>query len=235
MSWTRAWSDAVVSFFFPVYCVGCGKRLDGSTHCLVCSQCFDELPKYQGMEPYYKALDRLSGFLPFTEFQSDLIFTNPGLVRKLLHLFKYQGYPMLGYHLTSQFVAHHKSQGHFSDVSMIVPVPLLKSRLRKRGYNQSLYIAKAFAEVYQLPIEEGVLIRNKMGQGTQTKRSKEERWVAMADAFSLASGKDVSGKRILLVDDLLTTGATLIQAGRVLIDHGAESVSFYTLALDTLL
>lgn len=192
------------------------------------------MPKYQGMDLYYGATERLEGFLPFTELQSDLIFKNPSLARTLIHKIKYSGFPSLGYRLARDFAIAHKSLGHFVDVSMVVPVPLLKSRLHHRGYNQSTAIAKGIAEVYHIPLREDALYR--VGKrGTQTLRGKEARWKHTQGIFCVPPTIDVSGKRVLVVDDVLTSGATLIQSGRALIDAGAESVSFYTLALDVLL
>lgn len=223
----------LINFIYPTYCLGCGERLTDD-FILICARCYDSMPKYAGMEPYYRAYDRLAGFVPFTEFQSDLIFKNPGLVRTLVHKIKYNGYPNVGYRLTRHFARQHLRVGHFTDVSLIVPIPLLRQRLYRRGYNQSTALAKGFADVYGLPLNESILKR-KSGLGSQTNRGKESRWKHMYGAFYVSSKADVKGRRILIVDDVLTSGATLINAGRALIDAGAESVSFYTLALDVLL
>lgn len=225
--------ESAISFFFPTYCLGCGERLAEGRR-FVCPTCFDALPKYQGMEPYYGALERLTGLVPFTEYQSDLIFRNPSVVRTLIHKMKYNGFPTLGIELAREFAPRHLALGHFVDTTMIVPVPLLNSRLHRRGYNQSTFIAQGIAEVYQLPVNEGVLFREGK-RGTQTEKSKEARWVHAQGAFFVPDNIDISGRRILVVDDVLTSGATLIQSGRALIDAGAESISFYTLALDVLL
>lgn len=222
----------LADFLYPGFCLGCETRLEGDRH-FICPDCFEELPKYEGTERYYGAIDRLQGFVPFTEYQSDLIFRDPSITRTLIHNIKYNDYPMLGYELAKQFAPRHLELKHFIDVTMITPIPLTLSRLRKRTYNQSTYIAKGLAEIYQIPVIEGVLERNP-SLGTQTKRGKEARWEHLEKAFLVPEGMNLSGKRILIVDDVLTTGATLINAAKVLIDAGAESVSFYTLALDVL-
>lgn len=224
--------DDLINFIYPAYCVDCGCRLEGKD-IFLCRKCFDALPKYFGMESYYDAQERLEGLVPFTEFQTDLIFSNPSVVRTLIHNVKYNGFPKTGYHLAKRFAQQHYDAGHFLDVTVIVPVPLLKKRLHRRGYNQSTFIAKGLAEVYSLPIDETILARGG-GRGTQTHRGKEARWQQIQGAFYSPQKSKVSGKRILVVDDVLTTGATLVNAGRALIDAGAESVSFYTLALDVL-
>lgn len=223
---------SLVSFIYPAYCVGCEERLEEERR-FICPTCFDALPKYQGMEPYYGALERLTGLVPFTEYQSDLIFNNPSVVRTMIHKMKYGGFPTLGTELAREFAPKHLELGHFSDTTMIVPVPLLRSRLHRRGYNQSTFIAKGIADIYELPIAEDVLLRRGR-RGTQTQKGKEARWEHAQGAFFVPNNVDISGKRILVVDDVLTSGATLIQSGRALIDAGAESISFYTLALDVL-
>ncbi|MBR8764579.1 ComF family protein [Porphyromonas levii] len=226
-------TEPIIDFLFPAYCIGCGERLNKG-HRFVCPTCFDALPKHHGMELYYDASERLKGLVPFTEYQTDLIFKESSITQALIHKIKYSGFPSLSTELARMFAPTHLRLGHFSDTTMIVPVPLLKSRLHKRGYNQSAFIAQGLAEVYQLPVVEDVLYR-KGQRGTQTKKGKEARWTHVQGAFFVPDSANISGKRILVVDDVLTTGATLVQAGRSLIDAGAESISFYTLALDVLL
>lgn len=223
----------LVDFVYPAYCLDCGCRLEGED-IFLCPKCFDALPKYFGMEGYYNATERLEGLVPFAEFQADLIFGNPSVVRTLIHRIKYNGFPNTGYKLAKHFAQQHYDAGHFLDVTVIVPIPLLKKRLHRRGYNQSAAIARGLAEVYSLPLDETLLARNE-GRGTQTHRGKEARWQQVQGAFYSPKEDEVRGKRILIVDDVLTSGATLISAGRALIDAGAESISFYTLAVDALL
>lgn len=222
--------NEALHFLFPAYCVRCGARL-GEGRRFICSHCFESLPKYVGLDLYYGGSEQLSGLVPFTEYQASLVFTKQNATRKLIHKIKYNGFPKLGYDLAHHFAPRHLELGHFVDISMVVPIPLLKERLKRRGYNQSAYIAKGLAEVYHLPVEESVLQR-KDGHGTQTRKGKEGRWSQTKGAFSVPEGVDLTGRRVLVVDDVMTTGATLTQAGRAVLDAGAESISFYTLAFD---
>ncbi|MDN4754876.1 phosphoribosyltransferase family protein [Porphyromonadaceae bacterium W3.11] len=224
----------LISFFFPSYCIHCAERLPADRK-LICEECFDLLPKYRGHEAYYAPEERINGLIPFTELQSDLIFTRTNTTRKIIHKIKYHNTPDVAYHLSRSFALEHKRSGHFSDVSAIVPVPLAPYRMKKRGYNQSEFIAKGLAEVYGLPIEKDFLKRENSKTGTQTSRGKEERWREIYGAFYVSEDQDLKGRRILVVDDVLTTGATIVNAGRALLGAGAEAVSFYTLALDILL
>lgn len=237
-SWMRAVKsigmiDSLISFLFPCYCLQCSERLPAARK-FICDECFEGLPKYVGREAYYAVEERLEGLVPYTEFQSDLIFTRTNAVRKIIHEIKYRGFPKLGEQLAYHFAEVHQRLGHFEDVSAIVPIPLTPERMRKRGYNQSLFIAQGFARRYEIPVEESFLKRVPAGGGTQTKRGREERWQKVKGAFYTPNSELISGRRLLIVDDVMTSGATLINAGRTLLDAGAESVSFYTLALDVL-
>lgn len=221
-------------FFFPCYCMGCGIRLEENRKFL-CPKCFDAMPKYGGLENFYRPWERVEGHLPMTEYQSDLIFTPTSMARKLVHNIKYNGYPELGRALARHFAIGHHANGHFVDVSAIVPIPLAPHRMWKRGYNQSAFIAQGISDVYGVPVEEGFLARRWKAFGTQTTRGRRERWQHLEDVFYVPDGVNLQGRRLLIVDDLLTTGATLVNAAIALRTAGVESVSFYTLAVDILL
>lgn len=224
---------SLLKAIFPSYCIDCGAilPLDRS---FICATCFDELPRYEGGEAYYSAYERFEGLLPFTTYQSDLIFSKNNHVRTLIHLIKYHQQPELAYRLAKYFGERHRNAGHFDDVSCLVPIPLTTARLKERGYNQTEYIARGLSDAINRPVSTHILKRHKRKESaeTQVDKNKEERWARLQDAFFVPNPSLVFRKRVLLVDDLLTTGATLIAAGRTLLDAGAESISCYTLALD---
>lgn len=240
----------LISFVFPCYCVRCHERLEGGRR-FICPTCLDALPRYAGIAGGSDAYHRIAGAISFTEYQSSLIFRHDNAVRPLIHAFKYRGFPELAYQLSLHFAREHLAQGHFADCTAIVPVPLTPERLQKRGYNQSLYIAQGLADVYQIPIREDLLYRHS-SRDTQTRRKRDERWQKMAGTFylreelqreqggrALSEGgrslcEELQEERILLVDDLLTTGSTLIHSARPLLEAGIRSLSLYTLALDVL-
>lgn len=215
----------------PTYCIACGARLN-DTKLGVCSDCFDRLPRAEGLEQYYGGADRLAGHVPLAEVHYDLLFSEVSVTRLLIHDIKYNGLPQQATELVRHFAQRHLEAGHYQDVSCIVPVPIAPNRLKKRGYNQCSFIAKGLSEVYQIPVVEEALLRR--NSGTQTNRKKESRWRALEGAFYGNAGV-LEGRRVLLVDDLLTSGATLVHAARTLYQEcGVESVSIYTLAIDLL-
>ena len=231
----RSTIEELLALTLPCYCIGCHRRLRGRRK-MICHHCFEELPRYRSEGDYFNVQKRLAGWLAFTEYQSSLIFARHNATRPLIHAIKYQGFPELAQQLSHHFAVQHLAAGHFVDCTAIVPVPLTPERMKRRGYNQSLYIAQGLSEVYQLPIYDHLLYRHS-SRATQTRRGREERWQKMQGNFflsDLAQSLDLANERLLLVDDLLTTGSTLIHSGRSLLEAGIESLSLYTLALDVL-
>ena len=226
--WLGVAARELSSTLFPHYCLVCGERLSAD-RLMICPTCLDLLPRYPGSEALYEAEKRLEGHAPSTEYRSDLGFTHHNPVRDLIHTIKYEGHPELGERLGRLFAPEHLRAGHFADIGVAVPVPLTPSRLRRRGYNQSTYIARGLTGVLGIPLDETLLARRDSA-GTQTHRGREARWASMREAFYVPDPDKVSRRRILIIDDVLTTGATLSACALGLMEAGAESVSYYTLA-----
>ncbi len=226
--WLSVAAMELGSTLFPHYCLVCGERLSAD-RLMICPACLDLLPRYPGSEALYDAEKRIEGHAPFTEYRSDLGFTHHNPVRDLIHTIKYEGHPELGERLGQLFAPEHLRAGHFADIGVAVPVPLTPRRLRRRGYNQSAYIARGLTGGLGIPLDETLLARRDSA-GTQTHRGREARWASMREAFFVPDPDKVSRRRILIIDDVLTTGATLSACALALMEAGAESVSYYTLA-----
>ena len=226
--WLSVATMELGSTLFPHCCLVCGERLSAD-RLMICPACLDLLPRYPGSEALYDAEKRIEGHAPFTEYRSDLGFTHHNPVRDLIHTIKYEGHPELGERLGQLFAPEHLRAGHFADIGVAVPVPLTPRRLRRRGYNQSAYIARGLTGGLGIPLDETLLARRDSA-GTQTHRGREARWASMREAFYVPDPDKVSRRRILIIDDVLTTGATLSACALALMEAGAESVSYYTLA-----
>ena len=148
--------------------------------------------------------------------------------RDLVHLFKYQSdciaAQLLGEGMAAALVL---SPLRPERVDAVVPVPLHAARLEQRGYNQALLLAQALCSHAQFPLLEGALIRLH-STDTQTHLDREERLKAMQHAFAVPDVKLVQGKQILLVDDVLTTGATAMSCAQALMEAGSAGVSLLT-------
>jgi ComF family protein len=138
-----------------------------------------------------------------------LFYFNKGSrYRKLLHKLKYKHKPEIGVFLGRELGVSIKGSEYFAKVEGIVPVPLHSSRIKTRGYNQSERIAKGLSEVTGWKIYNNLILRTKATE-TQTKKSKEERWKNVSGKFALNNPDIAKGKHLILVDDVVTTGATL--------------------------
>ncbi len=135
--------------------------------------------------------------------------------RALLHLLKYRGCSDLGKILGKCMATEILESGFFNSIDLIIPVPLHKKRYKERGYNQSELIAHGISEVTEIPIVSDIIIRRKYTE-TQTRKSGFERLENMEKAFEVLSSDVYAGKHILLIDDIITTGATIAACGVVL-------------------
>lgn len=217
-----------VSLFFPKYCLSCSNALVGGEETL-CTRCIIHLPKtnYEIEENPIK--DRLAGRLPLTYGLAFLKLRKSGVVQKMLHQLKYRHHPEIGIKLGKVYGHELKKMGLSEAFDLIIPVPLHASRKRKRGYNQSAKFAEGLGYALNLPWSESVSIR-KRSTKTQTNKSKLERWENVKDVFAIGEAGLIAGKRILLVDDVITTGATLEACGIHLVQNGCSQISVACIA-----
>lgn len=147
----------------------------------------------------------------------------------MLHQLKYHHHPEIGVKLGKVFGRELAERGLKQAFDIITPVPLHPTRLRKRGYNQSAKFAEGLSHALAVPWSESISVR-KGRTKTQTRKSKIDRWENVKNAFSIAEGKLVEGKKVLLVDDVITTGATLEACGMHLINSGCSHLSIACIA-----
>lgn len=151
---------------------------------------------------------RLVGRVPFEYACSFAYFTKDSLVQILMHELKYKGNQEVGRYLGKQFASALAKTSWIQTIDILLPVPLYKNKLLVRGFNQSACIAAAMAEQLAKPMCVGVLLRNRYTD-TQTQKSRQERIINMQDAFTVVDPLALEGKHVLLLDDVLTTGATI--------------------------
>lgn len=173
---------------------------------------------------------RLSGRIPVNQVLGQYKFSKHGRIQRVLHTLKYKNEPDLGISLGRVYGQKLKDSGTPISFDVIVPVPLHETRLRKRGYNQSSKYAAGLAEVMAIPLSEDILVRVKNTQ-TQTRKSKLNRWENVSDVFRVRDRESLSAKRVLLVDDVVTTGATIEACGQVLLENGCQELSIACIAV----
>lgn len=150
-------------------------------------------------------------------------------MQRLLHELKYRQHPEVGVKLGKIYGKDLADAGLGQAFDLIVPVPLHPVRLRKRGYNQAAKFAEGISFALKVPMDESVSVR-KANTSTQTSKTKLERWENVKDVFAIEPQANIAGKRILLVDDVMTTGATLEACGQHLIQHGCAELSVACIA-----
>ncbi len=218
-----------ISLFFPNYCYGCNQSLMKGEDTL-CTGCLIELPKTN-----YHLIDenpiknRLTGRLPIKHVWAFLKFRKTGIVQHLLHQLKYNNHPEIGVKLGEVYGYELKKAGYQNEFDLIVPVPLHSSRKRKRGYNQSSKFAQGLSNELEIPWDESISLRN-ASTSTQTKKTKQERWENVKDVFDIQQSAAIKNKRVLLVDDVITTGATIEACGVHLIEGGCSELSVACIA-----
>jgi len=216
-----------IQLFYPRYCHGCQRTLVAGEN-VICTHCLAGLPKtdYHRL-PENPVWQRLANRIPVTQAFAYLKFRKGGIVQRLLHQLKYNHHPEIGVALGHLVGREVKSIPHGWEI--IVPVPLHESRRRRRGYNQSAQLARGLSEALGIPWDESISIRTQRTE-TQTKRNRLERWRNVEHVFAVTSSDAIQGKHVLLVDDVITTGATVEACGRHLLEHGARQLSVVCIA-----
>ncbi|MVN76306.1 ComF family protein [Hymenobacter sp. HMF4947] len=219
------------ALFFPRSCLACAEPLvAGEQH--LCTACRTELPytDYHLLPAAQNPLARrFWGKVPVVHTLSYLHFLRHGRVQHLLHQLKYKGQQQVGKALGHLYASELVAAGLQAEFDLVVPVPLHRRKLARRGYNQ----ADAFAEglVLALPCPHAATaLRRTEHTTTQTRKSRTERWQNVATVFEVAEPTTIAGRHVLLVDDVLTTGATLEACAAVLLAAGARAVSIATIA-----
>ena len=199
---------ALLELFYPSICAACGCSLFHWEH-LVCTRCRSFLPHtgYAFVED--NPLSRMFyGKVRLKAVTACFFFSKDGKVQHLIHALKYRGNSEAGVFLGQELGKSIKEAPLFQDIDYLIPVPLHPKREKVRGYNQSMMIAQGVSEVTGIAIGSKFLVRS-VNTSTQTHKSKDERWRNVKDIFVLRHADQLEGKYVLLIDDVLTTGATL--------------------------
>jgi len=196
---------------------------------LVCISCWSELAKtnlHREEENEFKK--RFYGKVEIDLAMSFYKFTKSGKIQKLLHALKYNNKPELGVLIGRKYGMEVKELVQKS-IDIIVPIPLHKKRLKQRGYNQSDAFAQGLSEALSIPWTNTAVARVVESE-SQTQKNRIERWKNVEHIFKVQHSEELQDKRILLVDDVVTTGSTLEACAKVLLAH-AKSVSIATIAI----
>lgn len=208
-------------FLFVTSCFSCRTPLT-DTESRLCSRCWKSLAPVGESDYTFKVLsqrfaenDNLSGLIALYYFEKGKV------LQTVMHSLKYEEITSFGVELGERLGREIQKRGISCDA--VIPVPLNKQKLRERGYNQSDFIAKGMSSVIGIPVHAS-LVRRARYTETQTQLNAQERKENVANAFELTHPEQVRSRSFFVVDDVITTGSTIMEIGRVLKAAGAEKI-----------
>lgn len=222
--WTR-----LLDLISPRLCVVCDSRLS-ITEEVLCGKCNLHLPRTgYHRDPYENILAKTFwGQIPIQRASALFYYEAHAETAAIIYQLKYKNHPEIGVVMGRMLAREVQGSGFFESIDAIVPVPLARKRQRQRGYNQSMEIARGISEISGLPIYNKV-VRRTVFEGSQTRRGRWERNENVEKVFELTDGERIRNRHLLVVDDVVTTGATLIACAKALCL--SEGVTVSVLAL----
>ena len=218
------WIDPIFWLYFPKYCPACGRplRLFGAN---ICGRCSQNLPETHFFEAPGNPIEKIFyGRLPMSAGAAAWYFHKNSALQSLLFQLKYKSNEDVGLFIGKQMGALLAASDRFATIDALVPVPLHPQALSKRGFNQAALICEGIGQVWHKPVLRSAITRTKH-TNTQTKQSRAVRWENMENAFSIKEHTSIIGKHLLLIDDVITTGATIEACGKTLLSVKNVKVS----------
>lgn len=202
------WLTDLWGLFVPRRCAGCDTTLMRFEECL-CLYCLEELPRTRFHDDPSNRVEQLfRGKAQLAAASALLHFSASGMVQRILHRIKYNEDREAARFLGRLMAEDLKASKRFSDVDALLAVPLHPEKLRKRGYNQSQLLVDGMREAWPKDNPTHALVRM-VHTASQTRRGRLDRWQNVKDAFDLRDAEALADKHVLLVDDVVTTGATI--------------------------
>lgn len=218
-----------IDLLFPKTCAACSEPLLKAEQ-IICTKCIIGLPRATiGFSNSQSLEARFKGKVNVTSVFGFLKYSKGGKVQELLHNLKYKNRQDVGVFMGKLFGKQLTDCKVKLEIDLLLAIPLHENKLILRGFNQSDLIASGIAEILNVPHETNVIFRKKATE-TQTKKSRIDRFENVDTVFGVQNSDIIKGKKIGLVDDVLTTGATLEVCVAALLEAGAKEVSIFALA-----
>ena len=221
--------QAFVSLFFPKLCPCCLSPLDLEEK-VVCFNCQMNLPLTDHhLDPSNLLWEKLNQLLPIERAVALMFFQKDSRVESLLYQLKYRGHQEIGTFLGNWLGPKLKKAKVFEKADALIPLPLHPRRFKQRGYNQIQLFTEALANQLEVPVVNDLIYRKKQTKQL-AKLKSSNRWEEVSEAFDLKKDNSYGEKHWLLVDDVITTGATIVSCGKVLLEHQGGRLSIVSLA-----
>lgn len=223
------WLHDFISIIFPDVCEVCDTSLVHGEK-MLCLKCHYDIPRTNLHKSTFSEIHkRLAGKTPINKAASFFYYYKENPYARVIQSAKYNNRPRLAFDLAAMFAKEIKPDGFFDGIDAILPVPLHWFKELRRGYNQSREIAKGISSVTGISVADNLVAAR--SHATQTRRGSFERWLNTRNVFTVENPEELEGKHILLVDDVITTGATLLSCADAI--HAAvptATISVATLA-----
>lgn len=219
-----------LDLLYPRICYACETALVRKEN-IVCTSCLHALPLADyHLEKNNPVEQIFYGRIPVENATSLLLFEKKGIVQSLIHNLKYRGHEEIGAYLGAWLGTELKEIPAYRNLTAVVPVPLHPVKQRKRGYNQVAKFGKEMADALEIDYVDDILVKVSASQ-TQTIKKRLARWGSMDESFALREPERLENSHILLVDDLVTTGATLEACATKLLQIEGTKISIATMAV----
>lgn len=226
---TLSYLNDFTHLFFPHCCAGCGNDVL-ENDAMICSRCMEQLPETGFIPVPANTVEKIFyGRMQVHNAASLFYFNKNSLLQQLLIELKYNGNKEIGTFLGKLLGEKLASAKRYADVDAIVPLPLNEKKERKRNYNQAALIAKGITDKFKVSVIENAVSRT-MFTNTQTHKDRITRWQNMEGVFTITDEALLINKHILLVDDVITTGATLEACGSEILKVSGTKLSIATVA-----
>lgn len=221
--------NSLLDFFLPRFCVSCSTKLNTSENSL-CNSCLSQIKRAstQRLEREFDRKFRNNKII--SDFFSLYIFEKDKELQHAIHGLKYNNNFTVGKFLGQQLASVMLSENKIWNIDLIIPIPLHQLKKAERGYNQSFYIAKGVNKIFKKKISAGNVKRTRYTE-SQTSMNLSEREENISGAFKVVTASAIKDKTILLIDDVITTGATISECGRVLLEAGSKNIYAASVAI----
>ena len=222
--------QSLLHLFFPPTCAGCQSVLMSNEN-VICTKCRHEIPLTQHHKnPENDAYKKFYGRIPVEQVSALVYFHKKGIVQELIHSLKYRGQEAIGTVLGEWYGEELKSSQLLQTVDAIIPVPLHPKKLRERGYNQVTEFGNALAKKLEIPVNNSILYRQVYSK-TQSQKNRLGRTEGIDTIFDISFDEKDHDKHFLLIDDVITTGATLEVCAKALLKIPGTKISIVCMAM----